>query len=319
MKLFIIQYILFWIISTPFQRFMYITSIKNMISFITSIKIEHIKTRIFDFCILISIFSTFVKTLIFTCFPILLYVIDTFFNLIPTKLFCNLYLMYVILQITFYNVDMDDILEKHHKFYWEEFFKQYNISTPKTIGKIVNGKLIIYDDDFNPRKQYVIKADIGSCAIDIIVSNVHDFMKNHKHLKYNYIIQDFIRSCNHKKEFYRIVTSNKLLSIYANKTTFTDIGKNDFSVFKRNNSICEKIDCGNKVLKKAIRSLKIAHDTKELRHVPFIAWDIVTDCDNFYILEGNFPFGGIRFSNKKEQIKFYNYIKTFISFYDEFV
>ena len=185
------------------------------------------------------------------------------------------------------------------KLTWHILFKKYNIKSPTVYGIIDNNKLKLIDNRFNPNEKYIIKPVDGVQGRTVLFDSYKNIQKNNIKFREPMIIQKRIYDCKYglnKSRHFRINTfynkktneshlinvfihngkEGKLTSNLSQGGSLVDCG--DLS--DCSNLSTEEIDKLNKIKNK----LLLLH--KELKK-PLFGWDIILECDDAYVLEGN--------------------------------
>lgn len=182
------------------------------------------------------------------------------------------------------------------KMFWNSYLPHNDINVPKLYA--TTSPYNIYTD-IDPEKEYISKPEYGTIGNCIKIVKGKDV----KPTKNNQLIQEKIRSCG-----YDGARSFRVITTYDGEVIVVYEFKNDNNIVSNlHKSGISKLVTYNPEIKDMVEKLRRLH-ARDFDFCFTIGWDLMVDCDDVYVLEGNWPcglFGGI---NKNDE--FIERIKT---------
>lgn len=175
------------------------------------------------------------------------------------------------------------------KIFWDMYLPRNGINVPKLYA--TTKPFRIYKN-IDPDKEYISKPEYGTTGngVEIIRGG------NVGPTETNQLIQEKIGSCGyHGSRTFRVITTynGEVLVIYE---------------FKNDHEITSNIDKGGTSrvrtdvpeIAETVDKLRTLH-VRDFNFCFTIGWDLMVDCDDVYVLEGNWPSGLYGFINKNDE------------------
>ena len=190
--------------------------------------------------------------------------------------------------------------EMGSKLFWNDCFSKNGIKTPKVFG--TTKPLTLYEP-INPDEMYISKPVNGIQGVGVKLVKGEDI----KVTEDNRLIQERIKTCNHEgARSFRAVTTydGTLLSVEELKSDAIISNHAGGGTTK----MCDDDMCGEyEKLHKPIKQLRDLHK-RDFGFCFCIGWDLVVDCEEAYVLEGNWP-NGLFDKNDDIADEFYDTVK----------
>ena len=174
------------------------------------------------------------------------------------------------------------------KIFWDMYLSQNGIDVPKLYA--TTKPFHVYDD-LDPEKEYISKPEYGTTGNGIKLVKGKDV----KPTKNNQLIQEKIGSCGYDgARSYRVITTydGEVFAVYE--------FKNDNKIVSnKSQGGTAKVVKRNPEIKDTVEKLRRLH-ARDFDFCFTIGWDLMVDCDDVYVLEGNWPSGLFINANKNE-------------------
>ena len=189
------------------------------------------------------------------------------------------------------------------KMFWNDYFTQNGITVPMlyaTTSPYEEYNTIL------PNEKYICKPEYGTTGNDISLI----LGKDVKPTEVNHLIQQKVNSCEYDgSRTFRVITTydGEVLVIYE----FKNDNKIVSNMIKGGTSrICGTLVCDDVKdkhrLQETINKLQQLH-RRDFNFAFSIGWDLMLDCDDVYVLEGNWPSG--LFGKREDMDEFIEEIK----------
>ena len=175
-----------------------------------------------------------------------------------------------------------------NKMFWNSYLPHNDIKVPKLYA--TTSPYNIYAD-IDPEKEYISKPEYGTIGNCIKIVKGKDV----KPTKNNQLIQEKIGSCGYDgARSYRVITTydGEVFAVYE--------FKNDNKIVSnKSQGGTAKVVKRNPEIKDMVEKLRRLH-ARDFDFCFTIGWDLMVDCDDVYVLEGNWPSGLFINANKNE-------------------
>lgn len=175
------------------------------------------------------------------------------------------------------------------KIFWDMYLPQNGINVPRLYA--TTQPFEVYED-IDPNKEYVSKPEYGTTGNGIKIVRGEDIRPTET----NHLIQEKIGSCDYDgSRTFRVITTydGEVLVIYE----FKNDDKITSNVAKGGSS---QVRTDVPEIKETVEKLRTLH-VRDFDFCFTIGWDLMVDCDNVYVLEGNWPSGLYGDINKNDE------------------
>lgn len=165
------------------------------------------------------------------------------------------------------------------KLFWNMYLPQNGIKVPKLYA--TTKPFRVYED-IDPDKEYISKPEYGTTGNDVKIIRGADVKPTDK----NHIIQEKIVSCGYEgSRTFRVVTTynGELLVMYEFKN-------DDKIISNLANGGTSRVRTDVPEITETVNILRTLH-VRDFNFCFTIGWDLMVDCDDVYVLEGNWPSG----------------------------
>ena len=169
--------------------------------------------------------------------------------------------------------------ELQSKIFWDTYLPRHGIKVPQLYA--TTKPFRVYED-IDPDKEYISKPEYGTTGDGVEIIRGVDVGPTRK----NHLIQEKIISCGyHGARTFRVITTydGEVLVVYE---------------YKNDNEITSNLAKGaTPRVRTNVPEIAETVDTLRTLHVRdfdfcfTIGWDLMVDCDDVYVLEGNWPSG----------------------------
>jgi hypothetical protein len=169
--------------------------------------------------------------------------------------------------------------ELQSKLFWDEYLPRNGINVPKLYA--TTNPLRVYED-IDPEKEYISKPEYGTTGNGIKIVRGEEIRPTET----NHLIQEKIGSCGYDgSRTFRVITTydGEVLVIYE----FKNDDKITSNTAKGGTS---RIRTDVPEIVETVEKLRTLH-VRDFDFCFSIGWDLMVDCDDVYVLEGNWPSG----------------------------
>lgn len=174
------------------------------------------------------------------------------------------------------------------KMFWNEYLPQNEIKVPKLYATTQPFRMY---ENIDPEKEYISKPEYGTTGNGVKIVQWGDIRPTET----NHLIQEKIGSCGYDgSRTFRVITTydGEVLVIYE----FKNDDKITSNVMKGGTSRA-RTDVPE--IQETVEKLRTLH-VRDFDFCFTIGWDLMVDCDDVYVLEGNWPSGLYGHVNKND-------------------